>query len=100
MKFNDYLQRAELVSLQNFIKRGGETFIKSSEESYSQRIDEANRKARNFFNKKFADVAEYDEISGYFDEQISVYEDVFFEIGLIIGAKIGFQLRGKVEELL
>ncbi len=37
---------------------------------------------------------------GYFDEQVCECEEVFFEIGIIVGAKIGFEIRKKMEELL
>ncbi len=99
MKFENYLQRAELISLQNFLKHGGETFIPTSDKKYSERITEARRKAKNFFEEKFPDIDEFDRIYGYFDEQVNEYEEVFFEIGIIVGAKIGFQFREKMEEL-
>ena len=101
MKFENYLQRAELISLQNFLKHGGETFIPTSDKKYSERITEARRKAKNFFEERFTDINEFDRIYGCFDEQVSeYYEDVFFEIGIIVGAKIGFQFREKMEELI
>ena len=99
MKFDDYLQRAELISLQNFLRNGGETCEKSSQKTYSQQLNEARSKANAFFEQNFHDIEEQDKISEYFYEQASVYEEVFFEIGLIVGAKIGFQLKGKFEEL-
>ena len=43
---------------------------------------------------------DFDRIYGYFDDQVTEYEEVFFEIGIIVGAKIGFQFREKMEELL
>lgn len=100
MKFENYLQRAELISLQNFLKYGGETFIPTSGKKYSERLTEARRKAKNFFEEKFSDIDEFDRIYGYFDEQVSEYEEVFFEIGIIVGAKIGFQFREKMEDLI
>ena len=99
MKFEDYLQRAELISLQNFLKYGAESYIKSSEKTYSEQLKEARENAKAFFEEKYPDIDEYDKVYGYFDEQASVYEEVYFEIGLIVGAKIGFQIRGKMDEL-
>lgn len=99
MKFENYLQRAELISLQNFIKFGGETTIPTSNKKYSERLAEARKKALNFFEEKFPDMDEFDRIYGYFDDQVTEYEEVFFEIGIIVGAKIGFQFREKMEEL-
>lgn len=71
MKFENYLQRAELISLQNFLKHGGETFIPTSDKKYSERITQARRKAKNFFEEKFPDIDDFDRIYGYFDEQVS-----------------------------
>ena len=50
MNFKNYLQRAELISLQNFLKYGGETFIPTSNKKYSERLTEARSKAKNFLN--------------------------------------------------
>ena len=99
MDFNDFLQRAELFSLQTFIKYGCETFSKLPEKTYSERLKEANKNMKDFCDKKFDDIKEYDEVYGYFHEQASVFEDVYFEIGLIVGAKIAFQLCDKINEL-
>ena len=49
MKFENYLQRAELISLQNFLKFGGETAIPTSNKKYSERITEARKKSCEFF---------------------------------------------------
>ena len=51
-------------------------------------------------DRRYTDLKELDEITGYYDEQVGVYQDVYFEIGLILGAKIAFQIRAKMEELL
>lgn len=99
MNFKDCLQRAEFISLQNFLKHGGETYILSSDKKYSEQLAEARTKAKNFFEEKFPDMEDYDKIYGYFDEQVCVYEKVFFEVGVIVGAKIGFQLGKRMEEL-
>ena len=99
MKFEDYLQRAEFISLQNFLKTGGETFVKSSQQTYSEQLKEARQKAKDFFDEKFPELDEHDEIVEYFYDLVSVYEEVFFEIGSIIGAKIGMQLQKRIQEL-
>lgn len=99
MNFKDYLQRAEFISLQNFLKHGGETYIPSNDKKYSEQLAEARKKVKNFIEEKFPDMEEYDKVYGYFDEQVCVYEEVFFEIGVIVGTKIGFQLQKRIEEL-
>jgi len=100
MDFKDLLQRANLNCIENYLLYGEPTFEKQSEKSYSERLKEARKKASAFFKARYSDIDEYDEISGYFYEQVEVYQDVYFEIGLIVGAKIAFQLRGKIEETI
>ena len=99
MKFEDYLQRAEFISLQNFLKTGGETYVSSSQQTYSEQLREVHQKATDFFNEKFKDIDEHDKISECFYDLAGVYEEVFFEIGSIVGAKIGMQLQKKLQEL-
>ena len=53
----------------------------------------------SFFEERFSDIKELDEIVGYYYKQAIVYRDVYFEIGLITGAKIAFQIHKRMEEL-
>ena len=99
MKFNDLLQRADLNSLESFLKYGSDDFVETTDKTYSQRIEDATKKATAFFEAKYSDIDEYDKISGYFYEQLSVFEEIYFEIGLILGAKIAFQIGKRMEEL-
>ena len=99
MDFEDYLKRAEFISLQDFLKTGGETHLISSPLSYSEQLRETQEKAKAFFEEKFTDIEEYDEITEYFYQLAGVYEEVFFEIGTILGAKIGMQLQKRLQEL-
>lgn len=48
---------------------------------------------------RFTNIDEFDEIAGYFNKQVSVFEDVYLEIGLLLGARIAFQICGKIAEL-
>lgn len=56
-------------------------------------------KLREFLHTQYPDMETYEKISDYFNEMAIVIEEVFFEIGLITGAKIGYQLREKIDEL-
>ena len=99
MKFEDYLQRAEFISLQNFLKTGGEIYIQSPQKTYSEQLKEVHQKAKAFFDQKFTDIDEHDKITECFYNLAGVYEEVFFEVGTIVGAKIGMQLQKKLQEL-
>ena len=76
-----------------------EDFEAPSKNTYGQRIEDIQKRAKAFFDRHYTDLCKYDESSEYFHEQDIVYLDVYFEIGLILGAKTAFQLGGKLEEL-
>lgn len=99
MNFNNMLNRANLNILEDFLFHGGECFAEPSDKTYSERLKEADGKVSAFFEERYPDINEYDEISGYYHRQTNVYREVYFEIGLITGAKIAFQLAKKSEEL-
>ena len=81
------------------LTHGGESFERPSDKSYAQRLQEARKNATAFFEARFTNIDEFDEIAGYFNEQVSVFEDVYLEIGLLLGARIAFQICGKIAEL-
>ena len=81
MDFNHSYRRADLNSIEAFLMHGGESFERPSDKS------------------RFTNIDEFDEIAGYFNEQVSVFEDVYLEIGLLLGARIAFQICGKIAEL-
>lgn len=99
MEFNNILNRANLNSLEEFLFHGGECFAEPSEKTYAERLKEADSKVSAFFGEQYSDINEYDEISGYYHRQTNVYREVYFEIGLITGAKIAFQFAKRTEEL-
>ena len=99
MDFNDFLQRANLNSIQTYLMYGCGSNEEPSKKTYSERITEAKKQAADFFKARYSDIDEYDEIAGYFNEQVTVFQDVYFEIGLILGAKIAFQIQEKMREL-
>ena len=102
MDFSEVLKRADLDHLEEFLMHGGE-WVKepsASPQTYANRLRTAQENVSAFFASRYTDLKELDEITGYYDEQVGVYQDVYFEIGLILGAKIAFQIRAKMEELL
>lgn len=99
MNFENLLQRANLNSIESFLLYGIESYTDFNEKTYSERLNEARKNATEFFQSKYTDIDEYDKITGYFDEQVSVFEDVYFELGLITGSKIGFQISERLKNL-
>lgn len=100
MEFSDILHRANLNSIEDYLIDGSESLLEPSTKKYSERLSEVQKKITAFFQARYSDVNEYDEISGYFNEQTEVFRAVYLEIGLILGAKIAFQIRERMEELL
>lgn len=99
MGFKELLHRANLNALESYLMHGDMDYGIPNEKTYSERLGEARKKAMAFFEARYSDLDEYDEISGCYSAQTDVYRDVYFEIGLLVGAKIAFQIRGKIEEL-
>jgi hypothetical protein len=99
MDFSDLLQRANLNSMEEYLFHGGESVEEPTRKTYSERLAEARKKATAFFQARFPDIEDYDEITGYFHKQAGVFQHVYFEIGLILGAKIAFQICERMGEL-
>ena len=99
MDFKDLLKRVNLKTIEDFLIYGVESFETPPKKSYSKRLEEAKKNAIDFFKARYKDVKEFDEILGYFSEQTYVYQDVYFEIGLITGAKIAYQICERMKEL-
>ena len=99
MDFKDLLRRANLKTIEDFLIYDIDSFETSPKKSYSRRLEEAKQNAINFFNARYKDIKEFDEIVGYFNEQTYVFQEVYFEIGLITGAKIAYQICERIKEL-
>ena len=99
MDFSDLLRRANLNCMEAFLLNGGESDIQMAEKTYSERLMEAEESASDFFQERFGETKELDEITAHFYRFAGVFQDVYFEIGLIAGAAIAFQIGQKMEEL-
>lgn len=99
MIFDDFLRRAELHSLETFINYGGEVITPISQKGYEERLKDARKSVDEFFKKRCTTLSDFDEITMHYDKEVEVVQNVYFEIGLILGAKIAFQIGKKMEEL-
>lgn len=99
MYFKNYLERANLSVLQEFFKFGTEGRAENISETYETRIKEARKNALSFFEEKFKSVEEFDYVLASFEKQLQVYEEVYFEIGLLLGAKLGYEICEKMQQL-
>ncbi len=99
MYFEDYLNRANLSNLQEFIKFGSEGRAENSNETYESRIKTARKNALKFFEENFQSIDEFDYMLNCFETQTEVYKDVYFEIGILLGAKLGYEICEKMQQL-
>lgn len=99
MELKEILNRANLYALETHILYGSEAVVLPPEKTYAEKLKRAERDANIFFKNHFTSTSEYDEISGLFYEQIEVFKEVYFEIGLILGAKIALQIGERMKEL-
>ena len=99
MDFSGILRRTEIERLNEYIMSGDLRIEESSQQSYTERLMEADEKAHAFFKSRYPDMEEYNEIMGYYYNQTGVIKEVYFEIGLIVGGKIAFEISKRMEEL-
>ena len=99
MEYSRLLERANLFLLGTYLREGNGASVSPPSGSYRQRIEKADRKMREFFASKFDDPRELDKLNDVFYALTWEYEDVYFEIGLLVGAKIARQIAGKLDEL-
>lgn len=99
MEFSKILQRANLNVLEAYIVRELESWEDPPYKPYAERLAEAGRDADAFLKARFPELKDYNEITSFYDRQVSVNQDVYFEIGLIVGGKIAFEISKRMEEL-
>lgn len=99
MNFNDMWKRADLSMLKSYLKEGACRMDKPTEKSYRERIQDAESRAEALFSAEFVDEQDRNPYMEAFFDLAGVYEEVYFEIGLLTGAKIALQLAGKAAEL-
>ena len=99
MGIDDMLCRANLNSLEKFLINGDKSNEEAPYRRYSERLMEADHRAAAFLRERFPVLNEYDEIMAYYYDQTGVIQEVYFEIGLILGAKIALEISRRMEEL-
>lgn len=99
MDFSEMLHKANLYRLEMLIMCMGDSNEDPEYVPYSERLAEADKKADAFFKARFPELEEYNEIMAYYDDQVFVNRQVYFEIGMIVGGKIAFDISKRMEEL-
>ena len=99
MNFLEMMDRADIANIHSFLTYGSEGFKDETKKSYTQRIAEAQLKISDYLKEKFKDTDELDEITESIFSMTEVYEDVYFEAGLLLGAKLGYEMREKLDKI-
>ena len=92
MDFNNLWKRAEMGALRNFLKYGAENISEMSDKSYTEQIRAAEKGITKVIAEKFSENEEEK-----FNLLIEDIENAYFEIGLLMGGKIIFQVMQKFE---
>lgn len=99
MNFREMMDRADIANIQSFLTYGFEGYKDKTEKTYIHRIEEAQSQISDFLKNCFDDISKRDEITELILSMTEVYEDVYFEAGLLLGAKLGYEMREKLEEI-
>lgn len=86
--FEDMMSRADISSIGEYILSGGENLQTEEEKSFEERIRSADKEMRRFAESKL-DSKLADEIC----DEVGMYSNVYFEVGLLVGAKTALQLE-------
>ena len=99
MNIEELLKRADLTMLQQFIRYGSEWLAETSKDRYVNQIRESEIRISKFFDECFSDFIERENAIELFDREAATYKDVYFEIGLLVGAKIGYEIHKRMNEI-
>ena len=99
MEFEEILKRADINSLRAFIMTGLNGFPENSNLSYSEKTELISRNIHNILKGKNPSSKELDVIEGAINEQMFALENVYFEMGMLAGAKITLQILKKLKDI-
>lgn len=99
MNLKEIWNRAQLNRLESFILYEADEYKESAKKGYAQRLDEADANMNRFFEEHIKDGKEREELIEYYYQQAEEYMEVYFEIGLLFGAKLEHQISLRMEEM-
>ncbi len=99
MLFKDFLNRSTCRVVENFILNGGEWKDTSPDLPLDTRLKNAEEALHRFFRLHCTSDAETEYILDKIYEPISDLEAAYFEAGMLAGAKLAFEIRGKMDEI-
>ena len=88
---DDIFKRSNLQQIREFLLYGTEAVTIESG-SLEERLKQKQTSTFALLHQKFPDPNEYDEVLGVINGLLSVFEEVYMEIGMQVGASITHQL--------
>ena len=87
-------ERADLQQIRHFLLTGGSLRSDKDMRDYNTRLENDSENIINRFKRIYKDgeKEEFDDAVNDFAEAAASYQDVFFELGMKIGARLLFQL--------
>lgn len=95
--FKELLKRADLANIGEFIMHGGEFVNLPEDKTNGERIKQAYSEIHSFIESNFEEDS-LDDKADILTSPISVLESSYFELGLLSGIKLGYQLQKKWEK--
>lgn len=99
MLFKDFLKRANCQALENFILHGGEYHVTPASRPLEVRFREAEEALEHIFCQKSKNDAEFEQMMDAVLVPMGELQEVFFEAGLLAGAKITYELCSKIKDV-
>jgi len=88
MNFREMAERTDISNIHSFITYGEEGFKDIPEKNYAERIAEAQLNISNYLKEQLESQEQLDEMLERIFTMTEVYEDVYFEAGMLLGAKL------------
>ena len=100
MYYNEFLKRADLRAVETFIRDGCEQTDGFCEDSASVRLRVCEKNIYDIIIKNIRNEKKYDDVMSEIFAQISTYEELAFESGLLCGARLVLQAMNRLEKML
>ena len=99
MDIESLLKRSDLTMVGLFLRHGNEWLVETSKDKYNNQLRESEIRIQEFFDKHFPDFEKNEEAVQLFDREAATYKDVYFEIGLLLGARLGYNFHERMNEI-
>ena len=99
MYIENLLKRADLKSIEYFLRYGGANLSEKSDKPSAEQLRNAENNIADTLFSIISDEHKHDEIMSRIFEQVEVFENISFELGFLAGAKIAIQAFDKLYDI-